>query len=82
MRLSQAPSAQTERRCREAANPKNLAVVQDALYDVTGRRLELELVLGDEAAPTEAADEEPITEEALISMFKDTFDAHEVEDPT
>ena len=74
------PSADFHR--RQVEEPKNLAVVQDALYEVTGRRLELELALGEEPSPTEAADDEPITEEALISMFKDNFDAHEVEDPT
>ncbi len=74
------PSADFHR--RQVEEPKSLTIVQEALYEVTGRRLTLELVLGDEAPSTEAADEEPITEEALISMFKDTFDAHEVEDPT
>ncbi len=65
---------------RQAEEPKNLVVIRDALYEVTGRRLGVVLALG-EAAETEAEDEGPLGEEALISMFKDTFDAREVEDP-
>jgi DNA polymerase III subunit gamma/tau len=74
------PSADFHR--RQVEEPKNLAVVQDALYEVTGRRLTVELSLGEERASSEPADDEPITEEDLISMFKDNFDAREVEDPT
>ena len=64
---------------RQAEEPKNVTVIRDALYEVTGRRLGVVLALG-EAAEAEAEDEGPLGEEALISMFKDTFDAQEVED--
>ncbi|HWN21205.1 MAG TPA: DNA polymerase III subunit gamma/tau [Gaiellaceae bacterium] len=64
---------------RQAEEPKNLIVIRDALYEVTGRRLGVVLALG-EAAEAEAEEEGPLSEEALISMFKDTFDAQEVED--
>jgi len=64
---------------RQAEEPKNLVVIRDALYEVTGRRLGVVLALG-EAAEVEAEEEGPLSEEALISMFKDTFDAQEVED--
>ena len=64
---------------RQAEEPKNLVVIRDALYEVTGRRLGVVLAIGD-AAETEAEEEGPVSEEALISMFKDTFDAQEVED--
>ena len=64
---------------RQAEEPKNLVVIRDALYEVTGRRLGVVLAIG-EAAETEAEEEGPLSEEALISMFKDTFDAQEVEE--
>ncbi|HWG55882.1 MAG TPA: DNA polymerase III subunit gamma/tau [Gaiellaceae bacterium] len=66
---------------RQADEPKNLSVIRDALYDVTGRRLGVVLAVGEAAAEAEAEPDGPLTEEALISMFKDTFDAQEVEEP-
>jgi DNA polymerase-3 subunit gamma/tau len=65
---------------RQAEEQKNLVVIRDALYEVTGHRLGVVLALGDEAAGDEPDDEDPLSEEALISMFKDTFDAQEVEE--
>jgi hypothetical protein len=53
-------------------------VIRDVLYEVTGRKLGVTLALG-EGAEAEEADEEP-NEDAFISMFKDTFDAQEVEE--
>jgi DNA polymerase III gamma/tau subunit len=64
---------------RQAEEPKNLTVIRDALLEVTGRRLQVALAIGEAEEAVLAADEE-LTEEALISMFKDTFDAQEVED--
>jgi DNA polymerase-3 subunit gamma/tau len=65
---------------RQAEEPKNVTVIRDALYDVTGHRLGVTLAVG-EAAHSEGEDEdEELTEDALISMFKDTFDAQEVEE--
>jgi len=67
---------------RQAEEPKNLVVIRDALYEVTGRRLGVVLALGGPSeVETEEEEEGSLTEEALISMFKDTFDAQEVEDP-
>ena len=63
---------------RQMEEPKNLAIVREALYEVTGRRLAVETALGD--ADDGAIADESLSEEALISMFKDTFDAQEVED--
>jgi DNA polymerase III subunit gamma/tau len=65
---------------RQAEEQKNLVVIRDALYEVTGHRLGLVLALGEEAAGEEPEDEGPLSEEDLISMFKDTFDAQEVEE--
>jgi DNA polymerase III subunit gamma/tau len=64
---------------RQAEEPKNVTVIRDALYEVTGHRLGVTLALGEEAEAEEDEDEQ-LTEDALISMFKDRFDAQEVED--
>jgi hypothetical protein len=64
---------------RQAEEPKNVGVIRDALYEVTGHRLAVTLALGAPEGPAEDEDDE-LTEDALISMFKDTFDAKEVEE--
>ncbi|MDQ3067820.1 MAG: hypothetical protein M3R12_11845, partial [Actinomycetota bacterium] len=64
---------------RQAEEPKNVTVIRDALYEVTGHRLGVTLALG-EAGDVEEAEDELLSEDAIISMFKDTFDAKEVED--
>jgi DNA polymerase-3 subunit gamma/tau len=66
---------------RQAEEPKNVSVIREALYEVTGHRLGVTLALGDAEDAIEDEDD-ALTEEALISMFKDTFDAQEVEDNT
>jgi DNA polymerase-3 subunit gamma/tau len=63
---------------RQAEEPKNVDVIRDALFEVTGRRLGVTLALGEHEVVEE--EDEELTEEALISMFKDTFDAKEVEE--
>ncbi|HEY3549464.1 MAG TPA: hypothetical protein VGK69_00200, partial [Gaiellaceae bacterium] len=62
-----------------ARDPKNANLLADALYDVTGRRLELVFELG-EAREAPPADEEPAGEERILELLKDTFDARERED--
>ena len=64
---------------RQAEESKNVTVIREVLYEVTGHRLGLTLALGDEVEP-ESDEDEQLTEDALISMFKDTFDAQEVEE--
>jgi DNA polymerase III subunit gamma/tau len=64
---------------RQAEESKNVTVIREALYEVTGHRLGVTLALGDEVEAEVDADEQ-LTEDALISMFKDTFDAQEVEE--
>jgi DNA polymerase III subunit gamma/tau len=61
-----------------ARDAKNAGLLSDALYDVTGRRLELVFELG-EAREAPAADEEPAGEEQFVDMFTQTFDARERE---
>jgi DNA polymerase-3 subunit gamma/tau len=59
-------------------DPKNASLLADALYDVTGRRLELAFELG-EARETPAINEEPAGEERILELLKETFDAEERE---
>jgi DNA polymerase III subunit gamma/tau len=61
-----------------ARDPKNASLLADALYDVTGRRLELAFELG-EAREAPAADEEPAGEDTILELLKETFDAQERE---
>jgi DNA polymerase III subunit gamma/tau len=61
-----------------ARDPKNATLLADALYDVTGRRLELVFELG-EAREAPPADEEPAGEEEFVSRFTEAFDARERE---
>jgi DNA polymerase-3 subunit gamma/tau len=63
-----------------AEDPKNAVLLQDALYEVTGRRLALAFETGDaEAAPAEHH-ERPMGEDEIYELMKETFDAREVED--
>jgi hypothetical protein len=61
-----------------ARDPKNATLLADALYDVTGRRLELVFGLG-EAREAPVSEEEPAGEEQFEELFKETFDAQERE---
>src|SRR5437588_4107137 len=62
-----------------AREPKNANLLADALYDVTGRRLELVFELG-EARETPAGEgDEPAGEEKILELLKETFDAQERE---
>jgi len=61
-----------------AGDPKNAGLLADALYDVTGRRLELVFELG-EAREAPRADEEPAGEEEFVAQFQQTFDTRERE---
>jgi DNA polymerase III subunit gamma/tau len=61
-----------------ARDPKNAGLLADALYDVTGRRLELVFEVG-EAREAPAADEEPAGEERIFELFQEQLDARERE---
>ncbi|HVS86064.1 MAG TPA: DNA polymerase III subunit gamma/tau [Gaiellaceae bacterium] len=69
-----APAAQFH--LDRARDPKNAGLLVDALYDVTGRRLSLEFVLGD-AVEAAAEPEEPAGEEKILELLKEPFDARE-----
>src|ERR671919_50325 len=60
-----------------AEEPKNAGVLGETLFEVTGRRLTLAFEVG-EGPHEEAAEEEPATEEEIISLMKTTFDAREI----
>jgi DNA polymerase III subunit gamma/tau len=64
-----------------AEEPKNATLLAEVLHDLTGHRLELAFVVGegphDEA---EAEPAEPQSEEEFVSLFKNTFDAREVDE--
>jgi DNA polymerase III subunit gamma/tau len=65
----------------QAREPKNATLLADALYDVTGRRLEVSFELGDEAAVATAVaePEEPAGEEQILDLLKNELDARERE---
>ena len=63
---------------RKLAEEKYQSLLRDALYEVTGRRLELEFALGENGE--EPQEEEPPSEEDLVALVKETFDAREVEE--
>ncbi len=62
-----------------AEEPKNSAIIRDALYDVTGRKLTFEFTLGERSGADDAPEEEH-SEEKLVALFKETFDAKEVDE--
>jgi DNA polymerase III gamma/tau subunit len=66
-----------------AEEPKNATLLADALYEVTGRHLDLAFELGENGGDETRADaeEEPASEEEIIELMKGTFDAREVEEP-
>jgi DNA polymerase-3 subunit gamma/tau len=71
-----APAASFHRNLAE--DPKNAELLADVLYEITGRRLAVEFVLG-EGSHEEPEEEVPATEEEIISLMKSTFDAREVD---
>ena len=63
-----------------AEDPKNAVLLQDALYEVTGRRLALAFATGEGEEPVEHH-ERPMGEDEIYELMKETFDAREVEEP-
>jgi DNA polymerase III subunit gamma/tau len=64
---------------RQVAEPQNLGLLREALYEVTGRKLAVVLETGDANLDEEADDELPLGEDKLIEVLKERFDAEEVE---
>ena len=65
---------------RQVAEPQNIGLLRDALYEVTGRRLTVVLE-SRELPDVEVADDgEPVGEDLFIAALKERFDAEEVEE--
>ena len=62
-----------------AEDPKNAAMLRDALYEVTGRKLAISFELGDDAQADED-DDTPASEEDVLELMKSTFDARELDE--
>ena len=60
-----------------AEDPKNATLLQDALYEVTGRKLAVAFQLGEH---TEEAAEEQLGEDEILELVKETFDARELKE--
>jgi DNA polymerase-3 subunit gamma/tau len=63
---------------RQVEEPHNIGLLRDALYEVTGRRLSVVLETGEGTSAESRTDEEPLSEEDVISLLKETLDAEEV----
>src|SRR5947207_2601337 len=63
-----------------AEDPKNVTLLRDALYEVTGRKLAIAFAVGDDE-DADAESEGPAGEERILELMKETFDAREREDP-
>jgi DNA polymerase III subunit gamma/tau len=63
---------------KQVAEPSNIGMLRDALYEVTGRKLAVVLETGEAADSEGAPDDEPLSEEDVISLLKETLDAEEV----
>ena len=61
-----------------AEDPKNAALLREALYEVTGRKLAVEFELGEGGHA--AAEELHTTEEDVLELMKSTFDARELDE--
>jgi hypothetical protein len=64
-----------------AEEPKNATLLAEALYEITGRHLDLAFEVGENGGENEDEPEEPASEEDFIEMMKGTFDAEEVKEP-
>ena len=66
---------------RQIAEPQNIGLLREALYEVTGRKLTVVLESGDAEHLQELDDAEPMGEDRFIAALKGEFDAEEVEEP-
>jgi DNA polymerase-3 subunit gamma/tau len=65
-----------------AEEPKNVHLLTEVLHEVTGRRLTPAFSIGEGPAeePGTEGEEGPATEDDIVSLLKQTFDAREVSD--
>jgi DNA polymerase III subunit gamma/tau len=64
---------------QRAEEPKNVTLLTDALYEITGRRLTLVFVEGAAREPKSKEPEQPATEGELLELVKSTLDAREID---
>jgi hypothetical protein len=65
-----------------AEEPKNATVLEEALREVTGRRFALAFSVGEgEAEESDAEEEGPASEDEILALMRETFDARELEEP-
>ena len=64
---------------KHAEEPKNVALLEDALYEVTGRRLQIAFATGTRPDPRADEPDRPATEEEIVELVKSTFDAQELD---
>ncbi len=76
--LSFQPSAEFHR--KQVDDAKNLTVLREALYEVTGRRLTVVTALSDQIDEAAGPESEPLGEENLISLLVTDLNATEVEE--
>jgi DNA polymerase III subunit gamma/tau len=70
------PDASFNRKLAE--EPKNAALLRDALYELTGRKLTIEFAVGEGNGDDARTDDDgPAGEDRIIEMLKETFDARE-----
>jgi hypothetical protein len=62
-----------------AEEPKNSTLLQEALYELTGRRLGVAFAVGENGGDTDEVEEPPASEDELYRLMKETFDAREVD---
>ena len=63
-----------------AEEPKNATLLEEALYEVTGRHLGLAFAEGEARADDAEIDDGPAGEEKILELVKETLDARERED--
>src|SRR5215207_400221 len=64
-----------------AEEPKNATLLAEALYEVTGRHLDLAFEVGENGGDDSGPEvDEPVSEEQIIELMKGTFDAREVDE--
>ena len=79
LRIEFPPSAAFHRNL--ADEERNSRPLAEALHELTGARLRLTFIVGEERdSEPSPAEEGPVAEDDIVSLLKDTFDAHEVDD--
>ncbi len=63
---------------QQIAEPQNIGLLRDALYEVTGRKLAVVLEAGEGESEVEE-DDGPLSEEGFIALLQEKLDARDVE---